>query len=109
MVGGCGVAAAESVTITGSALANVEIPVDIRQGHRDNGPVANVHELAAERPDAAVHVVEGTDHSFSGGDLGDKNPRVDPRVVHPARRRAVDGHVLSESNQRKPNRSPRGL
>jgi hypothetical protein len=59
------------VAITASGLANVEITVDIFQGDRDNGPVANADELAAERPDAAVHVVEATDHSFSGGDHGD--------------------------------------
>lgn len=70
--GGSGVAEAETVTITTSELANVEITVDIFQGDRDNGPVANADELAAERPDAAVHVVEGTDHSSNGGDRGDE-------------------------------------
>jgi len=54
-------------TITAFEPATVGIPVDIIQRDRDNGQVANAHELAAERPDAPVHVVEGADQSFSGG------------------------------------------
>ena len=42
--------------------------VDVLQGDEDNFPVANAREIAAELPDAAVHVVDGADHSFVGGD-----------------------------------------
>jgi hypothetical protein len=70
--GGCSVAEAEPETITASELAIGEIPVDILQGDRDHGQMANAHQLAAERPDAAVHIVEGADHSFRGGDHEDE-------------------------------------
>jgi hypothetical protein len=53
--GGCGVAEAEPETITASELANGEIPVDILQGDRDHGQVANAHaaveEIKAEEQD----------------------------------------------------------
>jgi hypothetical protein len=34
--------------------------------------VGPAHDFAAERPDAAVPVAEGTDHSFSEGDYEDE-------------------------------------
>ena len=37
-----------------------------------NGVVWPAHELAAERPDAAVPVAEGTDHSLSESDYEDE-------------------------------------
>jgi pimeloyl-ACP methyl ester carboxylesterase len=63
---------AEPATIAASELADVDVPVDVLQGDEDNFPVANARELAAELPDAAVHVVEGADHSFVGGDPEDE-------------------------------------
>lgn len=59
---------ADPATIGASELSDVAVPVDILQGDEDNLPVANARELAAEIPDASVHVIEGADHSFIGGD-----------------------------------------
>lgn len=63
---------AEPATISASELADVDVPVDVLQGDEDGFPVANARELAAEISDAAVHVVEGADHSFTGGDPEDE-------------------------------------
>lgn len=65
-------AEADPATVSASALADVNIPVDIIQGDEDTIPVANARELAAALPDAAVHVVEGADHSFVGGEPEDE-------------------------------------
>lgn len=64
-------AEAEPATVSASELADVDVPVDILQGDEDNLPVDNARELAGELPDATVHVVEGADHSFVGGDPED--------------------------------------
>jgi pimeloyl-ACP methyl ester carboxylesterase len=63
---------AEPATISAADLADVDVPVDVLQGDEDAIPVANARELAAEIPDASVHVVEGADHSFIGGDPEDR-------------------------------------
>jgi pimeloyl-ACP methyl ester carboxylesterase len=59
---------AEPPTITAAELADIDVPVDILQGDEDHFPVASARELADEIPDASVHVIEGADHSFIGGD-----------------------------------------
>ena len=46
--GGCGVAEAEPVTITVSGFANVELSVDLLQGDRDHGQMANAHDAVEE-------------------------------------------------------------
>lgn len=61
-------AEAEPATISASELAAVDVPVGVLQGDEDDIPVANARELAAEIPDATVHVIDGADHSFIGGE-----------------------------------------
>jgi dienelactone hydrolase len=58
----------ELPTAPAGDLVDADVPVDVLQGDEDNFPVANAEELAAELADARVHVVEGADHSFVGGD-----------------------------------------
>lgn len=67
---------AEPATISASGLADIDVPVDILQGDEDEIPVANARELAGELPDGAVHVIEGADHSFIGGDSEDETIEV---------------------------------
>lgn len=62
----------ELPTVASSTLAELDRPVDILQGDEDNIPVENARELAGPIPDARVHVVEGADHSFVGGDPEDE-------------------------------------
>jgi alpha/beta superfamily hydrolase len=59
-------------TVASSTLADLDRPVDILQGDEDDIPVDNARELAGPIPDASVHVVEGADHSFVGGDPEDE-------------------------------------
>lgn len=54
--------------IGAASLGEHDRPVDILQGDDDNLPVENARELADALPDGRVHVIEGADHSFVGGD-----------------------------------------
>lgn len=58
---------ADPSTITAGELAEIDVPAVILQGDEDQIPVANARELAAEMPNAEMHVIEGADHSFVGG------------------------------------------
>lgn len=59
----------EPPTAPVEALAAHDGPVDVVQGDEDRIPVANAEELVATLPDARIHVIEGADHSFVGGDV----------------------------------------
>lgn len=59
---------ADLPAIDASSLADHDRPVTILQGDEDFYTAESARELAAELPDATVHVVEGADHSFVGGD-----------------------------------------
>lgn len=53
-------------------LTTHDLPIEILQGDEDVIPLENAHELVDALPNGRVHVIQGADHSFVGGDPEDE-------------------------------------